>query len=362
MRPLAAAVASATAMLAAGHAGALEINTGNPDLAVRLDTTARYNAAQRVQQRDSNIGNNYISDEGTYSFDKGDMVANRLDLLTELDVIFKKDSGFRLSAAGWVDRAYGDKSKANPVLKDVLGAPAAPSYIGQNYSPLVKRFYSGPSGEILDAFVFMNFDAGDVPVRVKAGRHTVFWGESLFLGGALHSVSYAQTPIDLQKGFATPQEHRWPVSRGGIVMAAHHAAAGENPRRCHRIGFSCPGRNGRSARRHHAWPGQCARRSQPHAIVRRRELGGRADLDALEQGHVRRVAVQCRGLQLLGALRLPASHARRRQMGWLRHERLLRPRPVVLANLVRGPAWRRPFGANVVFARPEGQCRNDVRR
>lgn len=204
MRPLTAAVAAATAMLAAGHAGAIEIDTGNPDLAVRLDTTVRYNAAQRVQQRDSKIGNNYISDEGTYSFDKGDMVANRLDLLTELDVIFKKDSGFRLSAAGWVDRAYGDKSKANPALKDVLGAPAAPSYVGQNYSPLVKRFYAGPSGEILDAFVFANFNAGDVPVRVKAGRHTVFWGESLFLGGALHSVSYAQTPIDLQKGFATP--------------------------------------------------------------------------------------------------------------------------------------------------------------
>jgi hypothetical protein len=202
MRPLALAI-SAT-VFAAAHVSAAEIDTGNPDLVVRLDTTVRYNAAQRVQARDSKIGNNYLSDEGTYSFDKGAMVANRLDLLSELDVIFKKDMGFRVSGAGWYDAAYGDKSKSNPVLKDAIGRPAATSYVGQNYSSLVKRYYAGPSGEILDAFVFGSFDAGDVPVRVKAGRHTVFWGESLLLGGALHGVSYAQMPLDLQKGFATP--------------------------------------------------------------------------------------------------------------------------------------------------------------
>ncbi len=39
---------------------------------------------------------------------------------------------------------------------------------------------------------------------LKLGRHTTYWGESLFLGGHLHSVSYAQNPVDLQKGFATP--------------------------------------------------------------------------------------------------------------------------------------------------------------
>src|SRR5574337_56535 len=67
-----------------------------------------------------------------------------------------------------------------------------PSYIDHEYSDYTKRYYRGPSGELLDAFVFANFDAGVVPVKVKAGRHTVFWGESLFLGGALNSISYAQ--------------------------------------------------------------------------------------------------------------------------------------------------------------------------
>ena len=43
-----------------------------------------------------------------------------------------------------------------------------------------------------------------MPVQAKLGRHTLYWGESLFLGGNLHGIAYAQNPLDLQKGFATP--------------------------------------------------------------------------------------------------------------------------------------------------------------
>src|SRR5207249_6993201 len=58
--------------------------------------------------------------------------------------------------------------------------------------------------ELMDAFVFGGMDLGDVPVQAKAGRHTVYWGESVLLGGHLDSIAYAQNPLDLQKGFATP--------------------------------------------------------------------------------------------------------------------------------------------------------------
>ena len=43
-----------------------------------------------------------------------------------------------------------------------------------------------------------------MPVTLKAGRHAVYWGESLMLAGAIHGVSYSQMPLDLQKGFAVP--------------------------------------------------------------------------------------------------------------------------------------------------------------
>ena len=192
--------AAAALLLSAAGAHAFEFDTGNPDLSVRWDNTVRYNLAGRVEGRDSKIGNSALSDEGTYSFDRGDAVAKRLDLLSEFDLVFKKRYGFRVSGAGWFDDAYGNKSHSNP------NAPLSqiPSYIGNNYSPLVKRLYHGPSGEILDAFVFGGVDLGAVPVQAKAGRHTLYWGESLFLGGHMHSISYSQNPLDLQKGFATP--------------------------------------------------------------------------------------------------------------------------------------------------------------
>jgi hypothetical protein len=194
-RALAAAIAAA---IPGGAAFAFELDTGNPDLSVRWDNTVRYNVGQRVEARDDKIGNSPVSDEGTYSFDKGDIVTNRGDVLSELDVVWKKRHGFRVSGAGWYDAAYDDTSGCNPALCNLS------SYPNQQYSDYTKRYYQGPSGEILDAFVFGRFDFGTVPTSVKAGRHSLYWGESLFVNGNIHGIAYSQNPLDLQKGFATP--------------------------------------------------------------------------------------------------------------------------------------------------------------
>ena len=198
-RLIAAGVAAACAVIGS-PAQALEIDVGNPDISVRWDNTFRGNLATRVESRDSKIGNSAISDEGTYSFDKNDLTAARLDILSELDVVWRKRFGARLSVAGWYDAAYdGDsKSNPNPPLTNI------PSYINKKYSDYTSRLYEGPSGEILDAFVFGGFDVGAAPTNFKLGRHSLYWGESLFLGGNLHGIAYAQNPLDLQKGFATP--------------------------------------------------------------------------------------------------------------------------------------------------------------
>ena len=197
-RPIALALAAALGT--GGNALAFNIDVDNEDIEMRLDTTVRYNAGVRVKNRNNLIGNNIASDEGTYLFDKGDLVTNRLDLFSEFDFAWKKQLGFRVSGAAWGDGAYGTASGANPKF----ARAGISSYTNQQFSPYIEQYYRGPSGELLDAFVFANFDVGDVPTKVRAGRHTVFWGESLFLGGALHGISYSQMPLDLQKGFATP--------------------------------------------------------------------------------------------------------------------------------------------------------------
>jgi hypothetical protein len=190
----------AVALLAPSAAArAAEIATRVPGLEVRLDNTLRYNVGLRTDPVDPRLGANPVFTAGENSVRQGGLSTNRLDLLTELDLSFEGRLGGRLSAAGWYDQAYQDGAAARG---PAVASPG--TYVGDSYSDYTLRRYRGPWGEVLDAFAFARLQAGTVPLTVKAGRHTVYWGESLMLAGAVHGVSYSQMPLDLQKGFATP--------------------------------------------------------------------------------------------------------------------------------------------------------------
>jgi hypothetical protein len=200
---LVAALALLAAATAPGStARAVEIPTGNPGLVLRLDTTVRYNLALRADPISAPIGNNPAFTVGEYSFAHGGVVANRLDVLVELDLVYRGRWGARVSAAGWYDDAYRDHVASGSPALAAAGIPG--SYVGNEFSPYTKHRYLGPWGELLDAFAFGTFELGPVPVSLKAGAHTLYWGESLMLAGNTHGVGYAQMPLDLQKGYATP--------------------------------------------------------------------------------------------------------------------------------------------------------------
>jgi hypothetical protein len=191
------AVALAAALCAAGAAQSAELNTGNPDLSVRFDNTIKYNYGYRVSGQNAAILKSVNFDDGDRNFDKGN-VSNRLDLLSEFDLVFQKRLGLRVSAAAWRDAAYSKLDNSNPASSNHLenGKPAV------GLSPYTSRYHKGPSGEVLDAFVFGRFEIGDMPVNVKLGQHTLYWGESLI--SPIHGVNYGQSAIDLIKGYAVP--------------------------------------------------------------------------------------------------------------------------------------------------------------
>lgn len=188
---LALAVVAAT-----GNVSAMQIDLGNPDIRLRWDNTVRYNLGIRTDKPDSDILNNPNFDESSGKFDRGDIVTNRLDVLTEVDLAYKWHFGARVSAAGWYDDAYSDRS----VESNVPGYPT--SYRGDRYSSEVERYVYGPSGEILDAFVWANFHIGNAPVNVKVGKHTNYWGEGLLFGA--HAIAYSQAPTDAVKAVTSP--------------------------------------------------------------------------------------------------------------------------------------------------------------
>jgi hypothetical protein len=182
-----------------GGAGAFEIPTGSDDVKIRWDNTFRYTLSQRLKGQNKDILNSPQNDDGDRNFDVG-IVSNRLDVLSEMDMAYKKNYGVRLSGALWYDPRYNyvDNKSAATSNHLVNGMPAT------GLGSYTKDRFGGPDGELLDAFAYAKIDAGNVPVSLRVGRHTVYWGESIMSFGGSHGISYGQAPIDIGKAMAQP--------------------------------------------------------------------------------------------------------------------------------------------------------------
>ncbi len=186
------------AMAFSGSANAFKIDTDNEDLDVRWDNTIRYNAGWRMQDPAYYQSGSAVVGASESKWKSGDMITNRFDDLSEFDFIYKKDTGFRVSAALWYDSVYDGNAPRTGGPLNNLGSLLFP---GGKWNNDVSRWY-GKGGEILDAFVFTKFDLGSVPVNVKLGKHTIYWGETLF--SITNGIAVGQSAIDLRKAAATP--------------------------------------------------------------------------------------------------------------------------------------------------------------
>ena len=178
---------------------AIEINTGNEDFSVRFDNTLKFNYAQRVETPNSKLAHSWNNNDGDRNFSSGNPVSQRLDVLSELDVVYKEKVGFRVSANSWYDHAYDDIGRDNASTNQLNnGKPDS-----RHQSGYADRYYNGPSSEILDAFVFGSTEVGDESLLSgKAGKHTVYWGETIL--AFAHGNSYGQSGLDISKALAIP--------------------------------------------------------------------------------------------------------------------------------------------------------------
>lgn len=195
-RKLAQAVAI-TCVSTSAAVEAFQFDTG-PEWDIRWDNSLRYNAMFRVEKADDDLKTDPLFDDSTLSFSRG-LVSNRLDLVSELDVIWNNKFGFRVSGAAWYDSVYNTDSD-HPDTSYTWGSPSV--RVGK-FNEEAEDLH-GRDAEILDAFVFGNFQLGDTSLGVRAGRHTLFWGESLLTGGAIHGVAASMAPIDAAKAFSVP--------------------------------------------------------------------------------------------------------------------------------------------------------------
>ncbi|MES3001834.1 MAG: DUF1302 family protein [Pseudomonadota bacterium] len=200
---------AASLVAATGSSLAAPFDTGNPDLEVRWDNTVKYSVGVRTDSPSSTLTTfvpNPASgatvpgalngDDGDRNFRRHGLISNRIDLLSEFDLVYKKDFGLRISGAGWYDTVY-NKTNAN----DSAATNNSLSVPFNEFTDATRKLH-GAKAEVLDAFIFGATDVGAARVSGRLGRHTVLWGESLFFGS--NAIAGTQSPVDAIKALSVP--------------------------------------------------------------------------------------------------------------------------------------------------------------
>lgn len=112
-KPVAAVQAIGTASLLATfpavHAADVSPPEEASDTRVTWNNTARYSAAFRTHSQNPALLGNVNADDGDRNFNRG-LIPNRVDLLSELDVVTSSGVGFRLRALGRYDSVYNERN------------------------------------------------------------------------------------------------------------------------------------------------------------------------------------------------------------------------------------------------------------
>lgn len=158
------------------------------DTTLDSSLTVNYTASMRTAKQANEYLNDPNNDDGTRNFKRGSLINNRMSLFGELQL--KHDNlGAVLRGSYFYDDVYNQRN-AND-------SPDTVNRLGHNdeFTDRTRKL-SGNNARLLDAYVYGNFDVGETQyLSVKAGRHLVAWGESLFWA----NISQGQAPVDATK-------------------------------------------------------------------------------------------------------------------------------------------------------------------
>tara|TARA_B110000046_G_scaffold171538_1_gene192475 strand:- start:529 stop:2436 length:1908 start_codon:yes stop_codon:yes gene_type:complete len=182
IRKLSLAIALAGA---ASSATATEFNFG--DTTIQWDNTISYGVAWRTEAPDAkNVmpgnaaamgfegkGSSYNYDDGTLNFKENSIYTNVVKYSTDLEINYNNYGGF-FRAKAFYDTEIMDGEREFKELNDST------------------KDASGSGYDLLDAFVWADYDLGEMPATFRVGRQVVSWGESTFIQGGINSIN----PVD----------------------------------------------------------------------------------------------------------------------------------------------------------------------
>jgi len=194
-------LALAIPFLMAAQVQGVEFNYG--EIEGSFDTQISLGSSWRVESQDSNLlvnrdGTTANADDGNKNYEKGDAFSQIFKASHDLQFSYKNFGGF-VRGKYWYDSALAN-NKVNyghgPTATNsgVGGAPI--SYDGadttlddSDFNDLSKA----KGATLLDAFVYGEFELGDMPLDIRLGKQVVSWGESTFIRGGINAVN----PVDV---------------------------------------------------------------------------------------------------------------------------------------------------------------------
>lgn len=184
------AFAGVLPLLVAAQAQAVEFSFADNEITGSIDTTVSYGQLWRVQGQDK-TNDDINTNDGNRSFDTG-LVSEVFKITSDLEASYQ-NYGVFIRGTAFYDTQIMDKRN------DYYDAnsPVQPSQTNPHDNTFTRetRHKAGRDAQILDAYVYGNWDVGDMPVSGRLGKQVFNWGEGLFYRGGINTTN----PVDAAK-------------------------------------------------------------------------------------------------------------------------------------------------------------------
>ena len=184
------AFAGVLPLLVAVQDQAVEFSFADNEITGSIDTTVSYCQLWRVQGQDK-TNDDINTNDGNRSFDTG-LVSEVFKITTDLEASYQ-NYGVFIRGTAFYDTQIMDNR--NDYYDN--NSPAQPSQSAPRDNSFTRetRHKAGRDAQILDAYVYGNWDVGNMPVSGRFGKQVFNWGEGLFYRNGVNTTN----PVDAAK-------------------------------------------------------------------------------------------------------------------------------------------------------------------
>ncbi|OLU17500.1 glycine/betaine transmethylase [Pseudomonas sp. PA1(2017)] len=181
------ALAGVLPLLVAAPAQAVEFSFADNEVSGSLDTTLSYGQLWRVQGQSR--GNDDVNvNDGNRNFDTG-LASEVFKITSDLEMNYQ-NYGLFVRGTAFYDTQIMDKR--NDFYSGDRAAQPSQNTPNDDRFTRDTRHTAGRDAQILDAYVYGNWDVAERPVTARLGRQVFNWGEGLFYRGGVNTSN----PVD----------------------------------------------------------------------------------------------------------------------------------------------------------------------